>query len=97
MEEKTKIRLEKAQEMLLEFNDHALWEYFMEMLHEFFDHEICGVLTAHDVTRDDGTVYNDLDEEQWYDDDICEEFFSRCYQQIANDIYETHNIKAEEL
>ncbi len=97
MEEKIKIRPQKAQEMLLKFNDDALWEYFMQMLYEFFSHEIYGVLTAHNVAKNDGTVYGELDEEQWYDDDICEKFLSRCYQQIANDIYKTHGIKAEEL
>lgn len=92
----TKIRLEMAQQMLLEFNDDALWEKFIEMLHEFFSHNILGVLAAHDVEKDDGTLFTDTDEEQWYDDEIRNEFLDRCYQQISNDIYEQFGIEPEQ-
>lgn len=94
---KKKIRLELAQQWLLEFNDEALWEQFMEMLHEFFMHNVAGILTAHDVIHDDGSVFTETDDEQWYDDEIREEFFDRCYQRLVNDIYANWGIKAEEV
>ena len=85
MEEKTKITKKQAQEMILEFNDEALWTHFVNSLHDFFFHEIDGVLTAHDVVRDDGTVYVEYGEEEWYDD-IREMFFDKCFKEIKETI-----------
>jgi len=94
---KETINYKKAQEMLLKYNDDVLYLRFTEMVRQFFLENIQSICMAYDVARDDGTVYGDFDEEMWYDDEVMEEFFDRCYQDVSNALYKTWGIKPKEL